>query len=220
MEGSIVTEQKRNPKESRSRILQAATTLFAAKGFDGTGVNEIADAAGLNKRMIYHYFGSKEGLYVEVLRDSYRRLLDMEREVGETGLPPLNKVKAYIRRYFYFLAQNEEFVKLLQWESLQAHRFSHLVLPEITQTALPRLSAILENGVREGVFRRDLDVRHLLISINAMCLHYFSRQHVYQFFWRRDMADPDMLEERLQHILDFTLRGMLAPKTRPEEGTE
>lgn len=213
-----MNEQTRDPELSRGRILDAATALFAAQGYDGAGVNEIAAAAGLNKRMIYHYFGSKKGLYVEVLRDNYRRLLDMEREVGGRDLSPLDKTKTYIRRYFYFLAHNEDFVKLLQWESLQAHRFSHLILPEIAQTTLPKLSAILEKGVRDGVFRRDLDIRHLLISINALCLQYFSRQHAYGPFWARDMADPEMLAQRLEHILDFTLHGVLAPES--QEGTE
>lgn len=210
-----MAERKRNPEHSRRRILETATTIFAAKGLDGARVDEIADAARINKRMIYHYFGSKEDLYVEVLRDNYRQLLDVEREVDGKILSPLAKTKEYIRQYFYFLARNEEFVKLLQWESLQADRFSHLILPEIAQSTLPKLIAILENGVQDGVFRRDLDIRHLIISINAVCLLYFSRQHAYSPFWRQDMTDPEMLEERLQHVLDFTLHGVLAPKTCP-----
>src|SRR6266700_1747598 len=58
----------RNPERSRERILVAAFKEFAAKGFAGARVDTIARRASINKRMLYHYFGDKKGLFREVLR--------------------------------------------------------------------------------------------------------------------------------------------------------
>ncbi|WP_031516698.1 TetR/AcrR family transcriptional regulator [Desulfofalx alkaliphila] len=201
--------RERNAERTKEGILNAARSVFAAKGFDGARVDEIAKWAKINKRMIYHYFGNKEQLYIEVLRDNFRQLLAVGREANLQDLSPLDKAQEFIRRYFYFLANEREFVKLLLWESLQGKQFSIQLLPEVTQTTLPMLESIIEEGVKDGVFRQDLDLKHLIISINAMCIVYFSRQHVYSTVWHGDMNDPEMLEERLQHILELTLNGIL-----------
>ncbi len=199
----------RNAEESKQRILEAAKHIFANKGLDGARVDEIAAKAKINKRMIYHYFESKEGLYMEVFRQYCHKIVD----TGERGLhlkgTPVDKVVQIISHYFYFLAENEDFMKLIHWESLHGGRYSRQILPEIAQVALPKLKEVLEDGVEQGLFRKDLDIRHLIISINAICMFYFYRREAYSFLWEEDLMQPKLLEERLHHVLDFALYGIL-----------
>lgn len=201
--------KERNPEESSNRIIMAAERIFAAKGLDGARVDEIASAAKVNKRMIYHYFGSKEELYTEVLRKNYQKVVDMGNQTLYTNGDILQRVKDFISLYFNFLAKNEIFVRLIHWESLHGGRFSRKILPDIAAATMPQLKTLLEQGVRQGVFRQDLDIRHLIISINAICLMYFFRQDFFQFLWSRNNIDEELLQERLDHVLDFTLNGIL-----------
>ncbi|MTI80513.1 MAG: TetR/AcrR family transcriptional regulator [Firmicutes bacterium] len=201
--------KERNAEESRRRILQAAEHIFATKGLDGARVDEIAGAAQINKRMLYHYFGDKEELYTEVLRQNFQKIIEAGQEATNLQGSVLEKVTQFISNYFHFLTENDEYVRLIQWESLYHGRHTRKILPEMAQTSLPRLEALLQEGINEGIFRRDLDIRHLVISINAITIMYFSRRDIYNFLWDEDMMSEDALQDRLQHIIDFTLNGIL-----------
>ncbi|MEG6615123.1 TetR/AcrR family transcriptional regulator [Peptococcaceae bacterium 1198_IL3148] len=205
--------KERNAEESRNRIITAAEEIFADKGLDGARVDEIAAAAQINKRMIYHYFGGKEELYIEVMRNNYNKILETLHRANIRG-NALNKVTQFIKNYFYFLAENEKFVRLIHWEALHGGRYSRQILTDISKAIMPELMQLLEEGVQEGSIRENLDIRHLIISINAINMMYFSRQDVFDFMWEQeqDVTAPKALEERLQHILDFTFNGILNHK--------
>lgn len=196
-------------EESQRRILLAATTIFAQKGLEGSRVDEIAAAAHINKRMIYHYFESKENLYVEVLRHNYNKLYTIGSWAMQPGTDPVKVIKRAIREYFYFLASHDEFVRLVSWEALNDEKYANRVVPQLLDLAEPMLRDFLQEGQRSGLFRTNLDIRHLLVSINALCLGYFSRREMLQPFWPEDMMAPSMLEERLAHIEDFIFNGIL-----------
>jgi TetR/AcrR family transcriptional regulator len=170
--------QPRNPARTRNRLLAAGVKLFAARGYHGVAVDEIVAAARCNKRMLYHYFGDKEGLYVEVLRTVYSRM-----EASEMApLPPdgttEQAIRAVIARHFEFLADNPDFVKLLLWENLNEGRLlaKH---PGLLSKApiIERLKEILERGRARGELAGDGDVRHLLVLMMGMCFIYFSNRH-------------------------------------------
>jgi AcrR family transcriptional regulator len=100
---------ERNPKATRDRILKAATREFAAKGVAGARVDAIAARAKANKRMLYHYFGSKADLFREVLRRELTERVDRSRERGGTRLERLVDRQATH-------ARDREWVRLLLWE--------------------------------------------------------------------------------------------------------
>jgi TetR/AcrR family transcriptional regulator len=170
--------QPRKPARTRSRLLAAGVKLFAARGYHGVAVDEIVAAARCNKRMLYHYFDNKEGLYVEVLRTVYSRM-----EASEMAPLPLDgtteqAIRALIARHFEFLADNPDFVKLLLWENLNEGRLlaKH---PGLLSKApiIERLREILERGRERGELAGDDDVRHLLVLMMGMCFIYFSNRH-------------------------------------------
>jgi len=202
-------EEKTRAEESKNRILLAAADIFSRKGLDGARVDEIAAAAQINKRMIYHYFGSKENLYVEVLRYNYNKIYTLSKGAFVPGADPRENVIRAVRQYFYFLAEDEEFVRLVRWEALNRGRYGSRVLPQLLDLVQSDLGDILQDGMKRGVFRPDLDIRQVLLSIHALCLVYFTRREMVQPMWPKDMMSSDMLASRLQHILDLVFKGIL-----------
>ena len=196
-------------EESKQRILLAATAIFAQKGLDGSRVDEIAEAAHINKRMIYHYFDSKENLYLEVLRHTYNKLSTIGAWDIQPMADPEQVIKRAVREYFYFLAGHDEFVRLINWESLNNAKDDNRSRPQLLDIAEPKLREVLQEGQRSGLLRTNLDIRHLLVSINALCLACFSRRETLQPFWQEDLMSPALLEERLAHIMDFIFNGIL-----------
>jgi AcrR family transcriptional regulator len=170
--------QSRDPARTRSRLLAAGVRLFSARGFHGVAVDEIVAAATCNKRMLYHYFGDKEGLYVEVLRHVYARMEAAEMAPLPATATTEQAIRAVIARHFEFLAQNPAFVKLLLWENLNEGRLlaKH---PGLLSKApiIERLREILERGRDRGELAGVGDVRHLLVLMIGMCFIYFSNRH-------------------------------------------
>lgn len=203
--------------ETKARILDAAETIFAEKGIDGARVDEIAAAARINKRMLYHYFGSKENLYLEVLKKNYTKILKLGQVVLARDEDPCRKAAAAIKQYFYFLAENKKFVRLVSWEALYGSKYSGQVIPEFLNQFQFNLADLFKSGIEQGLFRSDLDIGQLLISVHGLCLMYFSRKDIMQTFWEEDLLEPRMLEKRVQHILDLVFQGILTqPDRKPE----
>src|SRR5437870_4785001 len=102
----------RDPERTRARILAAAFKEFAAQGFAGARVDRIARRAGINKRMLYHYFGDKEGLFREVLR---RKMAERQAWGVATPDDPAESLP-----YWFDLACKDlDWIRLLEWEALQ-----------------------------------------------------------------------------------------------------
>lgn len=200
--------REQRSEESRARILAAATLIFAEKGPDGARVDEIAKASGINKRMIYAYFGNKEKLYEEVLRSNYNKIYALGKKAVDLKRTPKENVTRAVRAYFYFLAENEAFVRLSSWEALYGGRFSGKVLPSFVDLLVLAFDDIVKDGIQRKFIRPNIDIRQVLFSIQALCLTYFNRREIMQPLWQEDLLSGEMLEARLQHILDLITDGI------------
>lgn len=202
-----VSEAQADPGDSKERILKTAIKIFAEKGLDGARINDIAAQAGLNKRMIYHYFGSKENLYVEVLRENIKKVCD----AGASGYDPKDDLQTNIQRilkkYMYFLAENEDFLRLVNWEALNRGAYVAGLLSEFRNRYQESLNEMLEKGMENGLLRSDLDVAQLLLSIDGLCLIYFTHNETFKRMWKSNTGA--MLEKRIDHIFDLLLNGII-----------
>jgi AcrR family transcriptional regulator len=211
----VTTCGPRNPERTRGNLLQAGITLFARHGFHGVSVDEVVTQAGCNKRMLYHYFGDKEGLYVAALQTVYARL----EQVEMAPLPPETStagvICAVMQRHFDFLAQDHEFVKLLLWENLNEGkllaRHPHLLTKA---PILNQLGSLLEAARRKGEITASGDVRHLLVLMIGMCFIHFSNQHTLRQAINLDLTQPETLAEGLQLAQQMFLAylGLVPPK--------
>lgn len=204
-------QRKRDADATRARLLAIATRAFAERGFDGARVDEIAQKAGINKRMIYAYFGDKDGLYREVLAGYFAKLLELSRAGEAASESPREQAVFIVRRYFEFLAEHPRLVRLLAWESLSHDARARKVLVESAAAGLEALRAVIRRGVAAGEYRADLDEKKTLSSVNLLVLGFFQQQPVLEELWGQDLSQPRARQAVLAHILELVLHGILAP---------
>jgi AcrR family transcriptional regulator len=206
----------RNASRTRSRLLQAAIRLFSARGYHGVSVDAVVAAARVNKRMVYHYFGSKEELFKAALQEVYGRIERVEFHAVDCSSGPREQLTRLIESYFQFLDENPEFTRLLQWENLE--KGQHITRQEQAVLSknpfLERFRQIVDEGIRTGEFRPDLDVPHLLIHLIGICSIYHSNRFSLSQGLNMNLGDARVKARGLAHALQFVFRGICAPEAR------
>lgn len=202
----------RDAERTRASILAAATAEFVAHGFSGASVNEIAARAGANKRMIYHYFGAKDDLYLAVLEASYDRIRTAERGLSLDHLPPREAVERLVRFTWAHFVEHPDFLALLAIENMQGAR--HLRrskrVREMHSPLVGLLRGVLERGAAEGAFRDGVDAVQLYVSIAALGFFYLSNRHTLGVIFDRDLGAPPALAARADHVVAVVM-GYLQP---------
>ena len=212
--------RKRNPELTRSALLKAATREFARYGLDGARVDRIVARAGCNARMLYHYFGSKEDLYVAVLEAVYADIRAAEQKLDLAGKPPAESLIALTRFTWSHFRAQRVFIDITRNENLT--RGKHIrrskAIAEMSSPLIEQLRATLEHGRAEGVFRHAVDPLQLYVSIVALCSHHLHNVHTLSATFQTDLADAGWLAERLAHVEMMVLRMVGAPEPELEPG--
>lgn len=198
--------------KSREALLLAAKEAFAARGLEGARVDDIARRAKINKQLVYHYFGSKDGLYTAVLEQIYREIREREQELHLASFPAEEAMRRLIEFSFDYLAQHPEFVSLIADEN--AHDGRHLQgssqVEEVNRPILDLLRETLDRGTREGIFRKGLEPLHIYLSIAGMAFFYFANGHTLSRIFNRALGSQAAIAERRAHIVDFVLNAIRA----------
>jgi AcrR family transcriptional regulator len=198
---------QRDPERTRAAILAAATAEFSAKGLDGARVDEIARRSGVNKRMIYHYFGDKDGLYLAVLEVSYAAIRSAELGLRLRDLHPVDGMRTLVNFTWDYFIAHPEFLGLLATENL--HRAANLKklghIRELHSPLIAMLSELLERGAKQKIFRTGVNPKQLYISIAALGFFYMSNRHTLSTVFGDDLNAPAALAERGSHIVDVVL---------------
>ena len=193
---------------TRDAILRAATKVFARHGFAGGRVEQISKAARSYDRMIYYYFGSKEGLFIAVLEEMYRRFNEAESKLVLDAGQPVEALCAVVRFMWGYYQKNPEFITLLNTENL--HRGKHIAKSprsrEYSSQAVAVLADVLGRGAREGLFRRDVSARDLYLMIAAMGYFYLSNRYTLSAFLGEALEAPAALAHWEAFLLDAVLR--------------
>ena len=157
----------------RRRLMQAGLREFAQFGLKGARLEGIAAAAGCAKRMIYYYFGDKEGLYLAVLNEAYSAIRDAEAQLELDEMDPVAALHRLARHSFAYHDAHPDFTRLVLVENLQdgamMQRLGHDAV-RLRAAALEPMARILERGVRAGQFRAGLlpeDVHYLISALSA-----------------------------------------------------
>ncbi|MEO1016375.1 MAG: TetR/AcrR family transcriptional regulator [Pseudomonadota bacterium] len=210
--GRRLPHRARNPELTRREILEAARDEFVEKGLDGARVDRIAARAVANKRLIYHYFGNKEGLYSAVLEDAYRQIREGERALDLEQQPPEEAMRGLVRFTFEHFRANPWFISLLNTENLQRARYLR-ALPSIRELHSPlvdQIRLILERGAAGGVFRADVDPVALYISIAALSYFPLGNIHTLSTIFNVDLTTPERMTARADHA-EAVVLGFLRP---------
>ena len=177
----------RNPDRSRERILSAALREFAAKGFAGARVDAIARRAAINKRMLYHYFGGKRGLFRAVLR----RKISERKELAEglSGDPAES-----LAFWFETACRDAEWVRLLEWEALQE---DGVVIDEkARRSSLARAVERIRRRQQRGQISRRFDARHVALAMRSLTMFPVAFPQLTRLITGRSVFDPRFQKER------------------------
>jgi AcrR family transcriptional regulator len=206
----------RDSGRTQAAILAAATAEFSRHGLTGARVDRIALRARTNKRMLYYYFGSKDGLFMAVLEQTYARIREAEKSLSLLDVPPEEGVRRLVRFTWEYYIEHPEFLTLLNNENL--HGAAHLKRSRHVQAmnspVIDTLRRVLDRGRAEGRFRAGVDALQLYISIAALSYFYIGNSHTLSAVFGRDLATHRARRERLAHMTEVVL-GYLRPVDVP-----
>jgi AcrR family transcriptional regulator len=203
-----VERRSQDPEGTRRNILEIATDEFADKGFSGARVDHIAARTNTSKRMIYYYFGDKEGLFAEVLEEAYSRIRQIEASLELAQLEPESALRALVGFTFDYQNANESFIRLVMIENI--HKGVHLarsrIIEELNVPAIATLRNIYRRGRAARAFRPGIDEVDLHMSISALCFFNVANRATFSRIFKREMATADALARRREIVVDTILR--------------
>src|SRR5216684_4075438 len=180
MAKSPARAHRRDPDRTREAILAAAQHEFAGKGLSGGRVDEIARRARANKRMIYHYFGNKDGLYLAALERVYEDLRGTEKTLDLAHLAPEAAIRRLVEFTFDYSRKHPELISLINNENL--HRARYL--------------------------RKSRKVRELHITIAAVGYFYLSNNWTLSAIFGRALGSDAACRKRKKHNVDVILNAI------------
>ncbi|CAM3665300.1 TetR/AcrR family transcriptional regulator [Occultella aeris] len=201
---------QRRAARTQADILEIATDEFAANGYAGARVDVIAARTRTTKRMIYYYFGSKEGLYLTVLERVYAQIRRVERGIDIEELSPDEALRRLAEATYDHHTTHEAFIKLVSIENI--HRAEHLRQSETIMrenvTAITLLEQVIERGVRVGLFRDDIDAVDVHMMISAYACFHVANRHTFAAIFERDLLAPGLQDSHRQLIGDMVVATM------------
>ena len=205
-------KRKNDPDRTKQDILKIAHQEFCENGLNGARIDIIAERTRTSKRMIYYYFGSKEGLYSAVLDKAYSGIREREAELNLESRDPVSALRSLIETTFDYDEAHPDFINLVSIENLhQAEYMEHSdSIRGINSAIIKRLNDILDRGKADGVFRDDLDAVDVHMAISALCFFRVANRHTFKIIFKRDLFSARVRARHKRMICDAIL-GMLAP---------
>ncbi|QFS81240.1 HTH-type transcriptional repressor NicS [Roseivivax sp. THAF40] len=184
---------KQDPQGVQENILRVARAVFAEHGLSGARMAEIAERTETSKRMIYYYFGDKEGLYLRTLEEAYREVRAKERALDLGGLDPVEALRRLVGFTFDHHRANPDFIRLVMIENIHQGRYLERsdAIREVNRGAIATLSDIVRRGQAAGVFRPDIDPLTLHWQISAMSFFNVSNRHTFGRSFGTDLLSKE-----------------------------
>jgi TetR/AcrR family transcriptional regulator len=193
------------PEESRQSILKAALAEFSSQGIAGARTDAIAEAAGVNKALLYYYFEDKEGLYRATLEQVYSGLFERQRMVLNTPGNAMDKLVKYALTHFDYIAENPPYSRLMQGEMMRAGTGKSPHIQYLVDKYFRKLFEWLMTTMQEGIRRgevRQVDPMNTITSILGITVFYFVSTPVSRAIGRPDPFSPAALHDRRVALID------------------
>ena len=210
-QSDVIELRSRDADRTQETILRAAMAEFAQRGLAGARVDSVAERAGINKKLIYYYFGNKEKLFLAVLETTYADIRAAERALNLEALAPADAMRHLVAFTWQYFLDHPEFLTLVNSENLHGAR--HLRqskrVREMHSPLVHLLGEILERGRKDGTLRGGVDPVQLYISIASLGYFYLSNHATLSTIFGRNLMTAKALAERLSHITDVVLGFLL-----------
>ena len=206
-------KRSQDPDGTRRDILDTALKEFALNGLSGARIDEIAARTKSSKRMIYYYFGDKNGLYLRALENAYRTVRDGEDKLDTDGLPPEEALRRLVEFTFDHHHEHEDFIRMVMIENIHHGQYLERsdVISGLNVTAIDHIASIYRRGVDEGVFRPGLDPLELHWQVSALCFFNVSNRATFSKIFGRDIGmeteQRRLRENTVEMILRFVAAG-------------
>lgn len=206
---SVPAPQVRNRDAVRTKeaILSVAVHEFAEHGLHGARVGRITKAANCNSRMIYHYFGGKEELYLAVLDRVYSeiRLRETQLQIG-TG-DPVEAARQLVAFTFDYFSENATFQRIIRNENLLNGEYirQSRTIPDMSQPLVKSIDALITRGFETGAFVRKPDPVQFYVTIVALSAHHLNNAATLSAVVGTDLSEPSWKADRRQHAIDVLL---------------
>jgi TetR/AcrR family transcriptional regulator len=213
-------KRPRNAARSREEILRTAIAHFVEKGYDGARIDEIVSDTKTSKNLVYHYFRSKEDLFVAVLDRIYEEFSRQRGENWRDEPSPVEGLKSLAGEIFSALARMPEMISLLNTENLfkAVHLRKLGRVKKIYHPLLAGIGDLLARGVASGEFRKGIDPVQLYLSMSGLSYHYISNQHTFSVIFGFDLMSPRRLRMRRDHVVEMILRFCVTPSAAARLG--
>lgn len=203
-----------DPEGTRQNIIEVASEEFALNGLSGARIDEIAARTRASKRMIYYYFGDKEGLYLAVLENAYRTVREGEAQLDIGGLSPVEALRRLVEFTFDHHHRHEDFIRMVMIENI--HHADYLekskVIRQLNVTAIGTIEALYERGVADGLFRLGLDPLELHWQVSALCFFNVSNRATFSKLFGRDLSTASAQASLKRNAVDMVLRHVVKPE--------
>ena len=201
-------KRTQDPDGTRRNILEIASEEFATNGLSGARIDEIAARTRSSKRMIYYYFGDKEGLYLRALENAYRMVREGENSLDTDGLSPRDALRRLVEFTFDHHHEHEEFIRMVMIENIHHGQYLERsdAIRDLNVTAIDHMAEIYRRGVVDGVFRAGLDPLELHWQVSALCFFNVSNRATFSRIFGRDIGAPEMLARLRENSVEMMLR--------------
>jgi TetR/AcrR family transcriptional regulator len=199
---------------TREMILDGAMQEFSERGFDGARIDQIALRAGVNKNLLYHHYGNKDGLFSALLERMYEKLRERQQDLELRDKDPVDAIRRLVIFTGKVWVQYPEFLRLLQSENLNGgrHVAASAKISLLYEPLLDTLNELLARGRELKQFRDDVDPVDLYISISALTAHYINNRHTFEAIFGHALMSPPRVKQRLEHAADMVVAYLTAKK--------
>jgi AcrR family transcriptional regulator len=199
-------------ERTRQEILAAAREEFAQHGLSGARVEAIAARTSTVKRMIYYYFGSKEGLYLAVLEEAYADIRRFEAELSLDHYPPVEAIRRLIEFTFDYDEGHLDFIRLVSSENVMNAQYiaKSTAIQALNRGAITLLQSVLDRGKRDKVFRQDVDPVDVHLLISSFCFFRVSNRYTFNALFGRNLSDPAVCVLHKKMLTDAVLNAVMA----------
>ncbi|MDF1774252.1 MAG: TetR/AcrR family transcriptional regulator [Pseudophaeobacter sp. bin_em_oilr2.035] len=201
------TSWKKDPEAVKENILTVATEEFAAHGLSGANINEIAQKTSTSKRMIYYYFGDKEGLYTHVLERVYSSLREAEQKLDVTGLEPVAALRRLTEATFDSHVSNPHFIRLVMIENIHNAEYvkKSEIIPKLNKSIIDKLTDVCERGKAAGVLRPDADPLELHWMTSSASFYNVSNRATFSTSFGNQLYTKEGQERIRNRVVEMVL---------------
>jgi AcrR family transcriptional regulator len=201
-------QRPQDPEGTRQNIIEVASQEFALNGLAGARIDEIAAKTRTSKRMIYYYFGGKEGLYVSALENAYRVVREGEAKLNIDHLEPLEGLRQLVEFTFDHHHAHEEFIRMVMIENIHAARYLERsnVIRDVNVTAISRIESLYSRGLEQGLFRPGLAPLEIHWQISALCFFNVSNRATMSKIFDHDFDAPAAQASLRKNSVEMVMR--------------